>query len=114
MFDNTLLKTLDKLVKKEKLAKHFSRRLRVKGILIAKSETKKGNLRITVCKGENESRLIIPKTHKERFALASKLPLGSKVAVEGIKSKVMFLFISNKVYKQLCISSEDGLLQRYI
>ena len=88
MFDDTLLKTLDKLVQKEKLAKHFSRWLRVKGILIAKSETKKGNLRITVQKGENESRLIIPKTYKERFTLASKLPIGSKVAVEVLEAEV--------------------------
>ena len=109
MFDNTLLKTLDKLVKKEKLAKHFSRRLRVKGILIAKSETKKGNLRITVCKGENESRLIIPKTHKERFALASKLPVGSKVAVEGIKSKFMIICAKIKVLETIDESTQINL-----
>src|SRR3989344_6107738 len=101
MFDNTLLKTLDKLVKKEKLAKHFSRRLRVKGLLIAKSETKKGNLRIIVQKGENEYGLIIPKTHKERFALASKLPLNSNVSVVVIKSKLMIICAKIKVLEPL-------------
>src|SRR3989344_4755356 len=109
MFDNTLLKTLDKLVKKEKLAKHFRSRLRVKGILIAKSETKKGNLRIIVQKGENEYRLIIPKTHKERFALASKLPLGSKVAVEGIKSKFMIICAKIKVLEAIDESTQKKL-----
>lgn len=79
MIDPTLINQLEAMAKKEKIAKSFSRRLRVKGILIAKSETKKGNLRITVRKEDNESRLIIPKTHKERYSLASKLPIGSKV-----------------------------------
>ncbi len=109
MFDNTLLKTLDKLVKKEKLAKHFRSRLRVQGTLITKAQTKKGNLRITVQKGENEYRLIIPKTHKERFALATKLPLNSNVSVEGIKSKFMIICAKIKAVETIDESKQKNL-----
>src|SRR3989338_11497660 len=97
------------MAKKEKIAKSFSRRLRVKSILTTKSETKSGNLRITVSKGEDEFRLIIPKTHKERFALASKLPVGSKVAVEGIKSKFMIICAKIKAVETIDESKQVNL-----
>ena len=109
MFDNTLLKTLDKMVKKEKIAKFFSRRLRVKGILTAKSETKKGNLHITVQKSGQKYRLIIPKTHQERYALASKLPLNSTVSVEGIKSKFMIICVKIKALEAIDESRQSEL-----
>ena len=97
------------MVKKEKIAKAFSRRLRVKGILTAKSETKKGNLHITVQKGEQEFRLIIPKTHKERYALAHKLPLNSKVSVEGIKSKFTIICTKLKILEAIDESTQIEL-----
>lgn len=111
MIDRTLINHLEAIVKKEKIAKSFSRRLRVKGILIAKSETKKGNLRITVRKGENESRLLIPKTHKERYALASKLPIDSKVSVEGIKSKFTIICAKLKVLEAIDESKQSNLVE---
>lgn len=110
MFDNTLLKTLDIMVKKEKLANTFRQRMRVKGTLTAKSETKKGNLRISVTKEDNEYRLIIPKTHKVRFDLASKLPIGSKVSVEGIKSKFTIICAKIKVLEAIDESKQETLL----
>ncbi|MBS3165805.1 hypothetical protein J4444_01660 [Candidatus Woesearchaeota archaeon] len=110
MIDRTLINKLEVMAKKEKIAKSFSRRLRVRGILTTKSQTKKGNLIISVCKGENEHRLMIPKTHKERFSLASKLPLGSKVAVEGIKSKFIIICAKLKALEAIDNSKQTKLL----
>ena len=60
-------------------------------------------------KGENEFRLIIPKTHKERFALARKLPLNSNVSVEGIKSKFMIICAKIKAVEAIDNSKQINL-----
>ena len=53
---------------------------------------------------------MIPKTHKERFSLASKLPLGSKVAVEGIKSKFIIICAKLKALEAIDNSKQTKLL----
>ena len=84
MFDNTLIKKLNVLAKKEKKAKEFKRRIRAKGRVIKKSKTKKGNIRLRIRKGDDEFNFVVVKTHKERFALAEKLKKGDCVKAEGI------------------------------
>ena len=84
MFDDSLIKKLNVLAKKEKKVKEFKRRVRAKGRVIRKSKTKKGNIGLKVGKGDDEFNFIVVKTHKERFALAKKLKKGDCVKVEGI------------------------------
>ena len=48
MIDKTLINKLTEMAKKEKKIKEFKKRLRVKGKVIKKGETKKGNITITV------------------------------------------------------------------
>ena len=82
--DKTLLNTLSALARKEKKGKEFSRRLRVKGKVIDKGLTKKGNVKLVVQRGEDKYSFVIIKSHKERYALAEKLTKGSLVSAEGI------------------------------
>ena len=82
--DKTLLNTLTVLARKEKKGKEFSRRVRVKGKVIAKGLTKNGNIKLVVQKGEDKYGFVIIKSHKERYALAEKLAEGSLVSAEGI------------------------------
>ncbi len=109
MFDNTLLQVLDKLVQKEKLANEFKNRLRIKGTLIAKKETKKGNLKITVAKRGNNYNFLIPKTHKERYALAKSLAINSLVSVEGTRRKLMLICTKLKVLENIDDSKQSYL-----
>lgn len=84
MIDTTLIDALKVLADKEKKIKEYKRRLRIKGKLIAKGKTNKGNITLKVEKeGENYSFTVI-KSHKERFALAEKLQIGRNVSIEGI------------------------------
>src|SRR3989338_9871430 len=84
MIDRTLIDKLTEMVNKEKKVKEFKRRLRLKGKVMAKRTTKKGNITFTVIKEEEEFRFTVLRSHKERFALAEKLAIGKSVAVEGI------------------------------
>lgn len=72
------------MAKKEKKIKDFKKRLRVKGKIIKKGETKKGNITITLSSGEKEFKFTILKSHKENFALAEKLSEGKSVSAAGI------------------------------
>lgn len=82
--DKTLLNTLSALARKEKRGKEFSRRVRVKGKIVKKGLTKKGNIKLVVQKGEDKYSFVIIKSHKDDYALAEKLAKGSFVNAEGI------------------------------
>lgn len=84
MINTKLLDTLKALVDKEKKIKEYKRRLRVKGRIIAKGKTKKGNITLKVEKEGEDYNFTVIKSHKERFALAEKLETGRSVSIEGI------------------------------
>ncbi len=82
--DKTLINTLSKLASQEKKIKAFKSRVRVKGKIIKKGKTKKGSIKLIVQKGEDRYNFVVIKTHKENFALAEKLEVGSYVSAVGI------------------------------
>jgi len=84
MIDTTLLDTLKVLVDKEKKVKEYKRRIRVKGRIIAKGKTKKGNITLKIEKEGEDYNFTVIKSHKERYALAEKLQIGRSVSIEGI------------------------------
>lgn len=82
--DRTLINRISELAKKEKKIKEFKSRIRVKGKIIKKGKTKKGSIKLIVQKGEDKYNFVVVKTHKENFALAERLEVGSFVSVVGI------------------------------
>ena len=84
MINTTLLDTLKVLVDQEKKVKEYKRRIRVKGRIIAKGKTKKGNITLKVEKEGEIYTFAVIKSHKERFALAEKLEIGRSASIEGI------------------------------
>ena len=84
MINTTLLDALKTLADKEKKIKGYKRRIRVKGKIIAKGKTKKGNIRLKIEKEGEGYNFAVIKSHKERFALAEKLQIGRSVSIEGI------------------------------
>ena len=84
MIDKTLINKLKVLANKEKQIKFFKKLLRVKGIITAKSLTKKENISLTIKKEENEYTFTVLKSHKERYSLAEKLEIGNSVSAVGI------------------------------
>lgn len=109
MIDRSLINRLEILAKKEKTAKEFKSRLRVKGILTAKSLTKKQNLVIIVNRDSVEHKLVIPKSHKEKYALAEKLPIGSTISVEGSRKLRMIICTKLKVLQYFDQSKQTTL-----
>jgi hypothetical protein len=84
MIDTTLIDTLTRLAEKENKVKEYRRRLRVKGEVSFKGMTKSGNLTLTVREKGEEYKYTILRSHKDRHALAEKIPLGRHVSIEGI------------------------------
>ena len=84
MINTTLLDTLKVLVDQEKKVKEYKRRIRVKGRIIAKGKTKKGNITLKIEKEGEGCNFTVIKSHKERFALAEKLEIGKSASIEGI------------------------------
>ena len=84
MIDTTLINTLKVLAQKEKKIKEFKSRIRVKGKIIKKGKTKKGSIKLIVQKANDKYNFVVIKTHKENYALAEKLDVGSFVFVVGI------------------------------
>lgn len=84
MPNNKLLNTLKEMVKEENARNFFRTRPRIKGRITEKKTTKKGNIKLTIQKGEKEVSFTVLKTHKERFALAEKLDVGNSVYATGI------------------------------
>ena len=97
MIDNSLINKLAELVKKEKKIKEFKKRLRVRGKLIAKRMTKKGNITLRVKNAEDELKFIVIKSHKETFALAEKIAIGRSVSVTGIPKLRMIICTKLKI-----------------
>src|SRR3989339_1998108 len=84
MIDATLINTLKVLAQKEKKIKEFKSRVRIKGKIIKKGKTKKGSIKLIVQKADDKYNFVVIKTHKENFALAERLEVGSFVSVAGI------------------------------
>jgi hypothetical protein len=72
------------MVREKKKKEFFRTRPRIKGKIKEKKTTKKGNITLTIQKGEKEVSFTILKSHKERFALAEKLAVGNTVSAVGI------------------------------
>ena len=72
------------MAKQEKKIKAFKSRVRVKGKIIRKGKTKKGSIKLIIQKDDDKYNFIVIKTHKENYALAEKLAVGSFVSVVGI------------------------------
>jgi len=84
MPDNKLISILNKMVNEEKTKKFYRTRPMIKGRITEKKTTKKGNIKLTIQKGEKEISFTVLKTHKEKFALAEKLNIGNSVSAAGI------------------------------
>ena len=82
--DRTLINTISELARKEKKINEFKSRIRVKGKIIKKGKTKKGSIKLIVQKADDKYNFVVIKTHKENYALAEKLEVGSFVSVVGI------------------------------
>ena len=100
MIDKTLINKLTELAKKEKKIKEFKKRLRLKGKVIAKGKTKKGNITLTIRKNDNDFKFTVLKSHKESFALAEKLAVGKSVSVQGIPNFRMIICTKLKVMEK--------------
>jgi len=87
MIDKTLINRVKKLADEERKVKEFKSRIRIKGNIVAKSLTKKGNIKLTVKRNDTEISFIILKSHQNKYFLAEKLSLGRSVSVEGIRKK---------------------------
>ncbi len=83
--DRTLINRITALAGKEKKIKEFKRRIRVKGKIIKKGKTKNGNIKLIVQKADDTYNFVVIKTHKENYALAEKLAVGSFVSAAGIR-----------------------------
>ncbi len=83
--DKTLIERLTVFAAKEKKAKEYKRRLRVKGTLISKHLTKNGNIGLKIEKNGEHYSFTVLKSHKEKYALAEKLKSGMTISIEGIR-----------------------------
>jgi len=82
--DRTLINTISELARKEKKINEFKSRIRVKGKIVKKGKTKKGSIKLIVQKADDKYNFVVIKAHKENFALAERLEVGSFVSVVGI------------------------------
>ena len=82
--DTALIERLKVLADKENKVKEYKRRLRIKGKIIGKGATKKGNATLTIKKDGDSYKFTILKSHKDRYALAGKIKVGKSVSIEGI------------------------------
>ena len=80
----TFRKRLSEMVKKERKIKEYKSRLRFKGRLVEKSKTRKGNIRLIVKNRDDQVSVVVVKSHKERFTLASELDINDAVSVVAI------------------------------
>jgi hypothetical protein len=83
--DRTLINRISELARREKKIRGFKSRVRVKGKIIKKGKTKKGSIKLIVQKSDDTYNFVVIKTHKENFALAERLEVGSFVSVVGIR-----------------------------
>src|SRR3989338_4645383 len=111
MIDTTLIDKLTEMANKEKKIKEFKKRLRIKGKVLAKGETKKGNITLTIRKGEDEFKFTVLKSHKESFALAERLSIGKSVSVHGIPKFRMIICTRLKVVEKGIYESKQKKLE---
>jgi len=111
MIDTTLIDKLTEMANKEKKIKEFKKRLRIKGKVLAKGETKKGNITLTIRKGEDEFKFTVLKSHKESFALAERLSIGKSVSVHGIPKFRMIICTRLKVVEKGIDESKQKKLE---
>ena len=100
------------MAKKEKTAKEFARRLRIKGTITSISKTKKGNTKLKIKKGDDEFSFIVLKSHKETHVLAETLQKGDKVKAEGI-SKLRITICTKLKRIQAVDESRQSELESY-
>ncbi len=110
MIDTTLIDIVTEMANKEKKIKEFKKRLRMKGKVIAKGTTKKGNITLIVRGGEDEFKFTVLKSHKESFALAEKLSVGKSVSVQGIPKFRMIICTKLKLLDKGIDESKQGKL----
>lgn len=84
MIDTTLIDKLKVFAAKEKKINEYKRRIRVKGQVIGKKESKKGNILLKIRNDDEEIDFTVINTHKERYSLAEKVGIGKNVSIEGI------------------------------
>ena len=82
--DNRLLKIVKEMASKERKLKEFKRRLHLKGELLEKALTDKKNIKLRIQEKDGTATLIVLKSHKESYALASVLNAGEYVSATGI------------------------------
>ena len=113
MIDTTLIDTLKVLADKERKIKDYKRRLRIKGKLIAKGKTKKGNLALTIEEDEDDFKFIVLKSHKERYALAEKMQFGRSVSIEGIPKFRMTICTRLKALDRGLMKGKQAKLENF-
>ena len=113
MIDTRLIDTLKVLADKEKKVKAFKSRRNVKGKVIAKSTTKKGNITLKVQKEEEVYIFTIIKSHKERYALAEKLPIGKSVSIGGIPKLRTIICTRLKALDRAVSEGKQTMLQGF-
>ena len=113
MIDTTLIDTLKVLADKEKKIKEYKRRIRIKGKIIAKGKTKKGNITLKCEKDGEDYSFTVIKSHKERYALAEKLQLGRSVSIEGIPKFRMTICTRLKAIDKGLMKGNQAKLKNY-
>ena len=106
MIDATLINTLKVLAQKEKKIKEFKSRVRVKGKIIKKGKTKKGSIKLIVQKADDKYNFVVIKTHKENFALAERLEVGSFVSVAGVKKIRVIIYTHLNQKRKIDVSTQ--------
>jgi len=82
MFDDTLLKILEKEVEKEK----WKKKARIKGIVVNKRFTKKGSIMLTIRARKLEYDVVVPQHRKEEFEVAQNIREKDFVSIIGEKA----------------------------
>ena len=113
MIDTTLIDNLKALADKEKKVKEYKRRLRVKGKLIAKGKTKKGNITLKIDKEGEDYSFTVIKSHKERYALAEKLQIGRSISIEGKPKFRMIICTRSKPLDKGLIKGTQTNLEKF-
>ena len=86
--------------RKRKKIKEYKHWLRLKGKVMRKGATKKGNITLNVKKDENNYKFTILKSHKERFTLAEKLKSSQNVSIESIPKFKMIICTRLKIMEK--------------
>jgi tRNA(Ile2) C34 agmatinyltransferase TiaS len=105
VINTSLIEKLTELANKEKKVKEFRNRTKIKGKIVEKGTTKKGNMTLTIQRGEHKLKFTVLKSHKERFSLAERLTIGRSVSAIGISKLRMIICVS---LKQLEKGIDDG------